>query len=57
MEEEIKRWTARQYLGEAMYRFNRRFCLAEMLPRLTRAVAVCKPCPETFLRAATNFTY
>ncbi len=48
---------ARRYLAEAQYRFNRRFRLAEMLPRLLRAVAVCKPCPEPFLRTATNFTY
>ncbi len=48
---------ARRYLGEAAYRFNRRFRLAKMLPRLLRAVAICKPCPEPFLRTATNFTY
>lgn len=46
---------ARRYLAEAAYRFNRRFRLAEMLPRLTRAMVLCKPCPEPRLRAASNF--
>ncbi|MGH8115417.1 MAG: IS1595 family transposase [Rhodanobacteraceae bacterium] len=48
---------ARRYLGEAAYRFNRRFRLSEMLPRLTRAVVLCEPCPEPFLRATTNYLY
>jgi len=34
---------ARRYLAEAAYRFNRRFRLPEMLPRLARTVALCKP--------------
>jgi hypothetical protein len=46
---------ARRYLAEAAYRFNRRFRLAEMLPRLLRAMAVCAPCAEPTLRAATNY--
>jgi hypothetical protein len=46
---------ARRYLAEAAYRFNRRFRLAEMLPRLAAAVLRCKPCPEPILRAAGNF--
>ena len=46
---------ARRYLAEAAYRFNRRFRLAEMLPRLTRAMTLCKPWPEPKLRAVDNF--
>lgn len=46
---------ARRYLAEAAYRFNRRFRLPEMLPRLVRTVALCKPCPEPILRAASNY--
>ncbi|MEO6968084.1 MAG: IS1595 family transposase, partial [Rhodanobacteraceae bacterium] len=37
------------------YRFNRRFRLAEMLPRLARAMTLCKPWPEQKLRAVDNF--
>lgn len=46
---------ARRYLAEAQYRFNRRFRLTEMLPRLARAVMLCKPCSEPNLRLACNF--
>ncbi|WP_431792913.1 IS1595 family transposase [Xanthomonas oryzae pv. oryzae] len=46
---------ARWYLAEAAYRFNRRFRLCEMLPRLATAMMRCKPCPEPVLRAASNF--
>lgn len=46
---------ARRYLAEAAYRFNRRFRLREMLPRLATALMRCKPCPEPILRAARNF--
>lgn len=46
---------ARRYLAEAAYRFNRRFRLPEMLPRLARAVALCKPFPEPILRSASNY--
>ena len=46
---------ARLYLAEAAYRFNRRFRLREMLPRLARAMMLCKPHPEPTLRLATNF--
>ncbi|MGX9971394.1 hypothetical protein ACUZXJ_22835, partial [Xanthomonas euvesicatoria] len=42
----------RRYLAEAAYRFNRRFRLREMLPRLATAMMRCKPCPEPLLRAA-----
>ena len=46
---------ARLYLAEAAYRFNRRFRLREMLPRLARAMMLCKPHPEPTLRLASNF--
>lgn len=46
---------ARRYLAEAAYRFNRRFRLREMLPRLLRAMVCCTPCPEPTLRFASNF--
>ncbi|WP_426683358.1 IS1595 family transposase [Xanthomonas translucens pv. undulosa] len=46
---------ARRYLAEAAYRFNRRFRLREMLPRLATSMMRCKPCPEPVLRAASNF--
>jgi transposase-like protein len=46
---------AQRYLAEAAYRFNRRFRLDEMLPRLLRAVMLCEPCPERALRMAGNF--
>lgn len=47
---------ARRYLGEAAYRFNRRFRLPELVPRLLRAMVLCSPCAEPALRQATNFT-
>ena len=47
---------ARRYFGEAAYRFNRRFKLREMLPRLVRAMTACLACPEPLLRKATNFS-
>ena len=46
---------ARLYLAEAAYRFNRRFDLRAMLPRLARAMMLCKPHPEPVLRMASNF--
>jgi len=45
---------ARRYLAEVQYRFNRRFRLTSMLPRLLHAMMRCKPCPEQMLRAAGN---
>jgi ISXO2-like transposase domain len=48
---------ARRYLAEAAYRFNRRFRLAEMPPRLARAMMLCAPCPERSLRLASNFLH
>ena len=46
---------ARRYLAEAAYRFNRRFRLADLLPRLAVAMMRCKPCAEPNLRLASNF--
>lgn len=46
---------ARRYLGEAAYRFNRRFKLRDLLPRLLRAMIVCSPCAEPLLRQTGNF--
>lgn len=46
---------ARLYLAEAAYRFNRRFHLRSMMPRLLRAMVLCKPHPEPVLRTASNF--
>ena len=46
---------ARRYLAEAAYRFNRRFRLADLLPRLAVAMMRCKPCAEPRLRLASNF--
>jgi transposase-like protein len=48
---------ARRYLAEAAYRFNRRFHLADMPPRLARAMMLCAPCPERYLRLASNFLH
>ncbi len=48
---------ARRYLAEAAYRFNRRFRLSEMAPRLAHAIMACKPCPEPRLRLACNFAH
>jgi len=48
---------ARRYLAEAAYRFNRRFRLRDMVPRLLRAIAVCGPHSERALREASNFSY
>jgi len=46
---------ARRYLAEAAWRFNRRFHLPSMLPRLVHAMMLCKPCAEQRLRTETNF--
>ena len=46
---------ARRYLAEAAYRFNRRFRLPEILPRLVNAMVLCKPWPDGKLRAVGNF--
>ncbi len=46
---------ARRYLAEAAYRFNRRLHLPVFVPRLLRAMVLCRPCPEPWLRQASNF--
>lgn len=46
---------ARRYLGEAAYRFNRRFQLPKLLPRLLVAAVACGPCAEPLLRQASNY--
>lgn len=43
---------AARYLGELQYRFNRRFDLPTMIPRLLRACALTTARPEKWLRAA-----
>ena len=43
---------AHRYLGEAQYRFNRRFNLRSILGRLVRAASVTPPCPAQFIRLA-----
>lgn len=46
---------ARRYLAETQYRFNNQLHLAEMLPRLMRAMMLCSPWPEPALRTVGNF--
>ena len=43
---------AHRYLAEAQYRFNRRFNLSTILPRLVQAAATTSPRGAKFLRAA-----
>jgi ribosomal protein L37AE/L43A len=43
---------AHRYLAEAQYRFNRRFDLRSILPRLLRAACLSSPAPARFIRAA-----
>ena len=43
---------AHRYLAEAQYRFNRRFDLSTILPRLVRAAVTTSPRGAKFLRAA-----
>ena len=43
---------AHRYLAEVQYRFNRRFNLASILPRLLRAACVTSPRPAQSIRAA-----
>ena len=45
---------AHRYLGEAQYRFNRRFNLRSILPRLVRAASVTSPCPAALIRLAED---
>lgn len=44
-----------RYLAEAQWRFNRRFDLKILVPRLLVALARCHPWPERRLRAVTPF--
>jgi hypothetical protein len=44
---------AHRYLAEAAWRFNRRFDLKILVPRLLVAAARCKPWPEKRLQAVT----
>jgi hypothetical protein len=46
---------APRYLAELQYRFNRRFDLPSMLPRLLRACALTTARPEKWLRAAETW--
>jgi hypothetical protein len=48
---------ARRYLAEATWRFNRRFELTALVPRLTVAMVVCGPHPERVLRQARNYAH
>lgn len=43
-----------RYLAEAQYRFNRRFDLSIILPRLLRAAVLTRPHPEQRLRLAEH---
>lgn len=43
---------AHRYLADVQYRFNRRFNLKSILPRLARAAAVTGPRPESLIRMA-----
>lgn len=43
---------ARRYLGEVQYRFNRRFDLPEMIPRLVHGCVTASPLTENHLRCA-----
>ncbi|MGB7755104.1 MAG: transposase, partial [Salinisphaera sp.] len=45
---------APRYLAEFQYRFNRRYDLRSILPRLTRAAAATRPCAEAQLRLAES---
>ena len=47
---------ARRYLAEATYRFNRRFDLEVLVPEFLLALANTKPCAETILRKASNYS-
>lgn len=48
---------AARYLAEAQYRFNRRFDLSALLPRLLVAAARCQPWPERALRDVPVFSH
>jgi Zn ribbon nucleic-acid-binding protein len=42
---------AARYLAEFQYRFNRRYRMHEILPRLVRAMVLSTPCNTAFIRA------
>ncbi|MBT7716743.1 MAG: IS1595 family transposase [Deltaproteobacteria bacterium] len=46
---------ASRYLAEFQYRFNRRFNLRAMMPRLIRASVATPPLPGSLLKLAANF--
>src|SRR3546814_12036636 len=46
---------AERYLGEAAWRFNRRFDLKSLVPRLLVAAATCNPWPEAALRGVSVY--
>ena len=46
---------ARRYLGEAAWRFNRRFHLPSMMPKLLHAMILCSAIPKPILRQASNY--
>lgn len=45
---------AHRYLAEVQYRFNRRFDLADMLPRLAVAIMQASPCPISQIQGAAE---
>ena len=45
---------AHRYLAEFAYRFNRRFDLPAMVPRLLRAAIITKPHPRRVLRLSES---
>ncbi|CAD5372018.1 hypothetical protein RA210_U20001 [Rubrivivax sp. A210] len=42
---------ASRYLAEVQFRFNRRYRMDRMLPRILRALVVAKPCHEASIRS------
>lgn len=48
---------ARRYLAEATWRFNRRFDLKELVPRLAKAMVASGPHSEQTLRKASNYAH
>lgn len=48
----MPRWIAMRYLADFQYRFNRRYYLRSILPRLIRAAATTTPWAEDRLRPA-----
>ncbi len=51
----VRKYAAR-YLAEAQYRFNRRFDLPSLVPRLLFACVHTPPCTEKQLKAAELWT-